>query len=123
MWLWLLSEPLLTSPKVVWPEPSPQFTSTDHGPSVPGSLNEPSEKDFEVPSSAGWSPAAVTVGATLWTVTGTVTTLESTAGELPSPVSLTLNLKRSSPAKLESGMYVTSAGLPVNVSFVCSTMP
>src|ERR671929_1415059 len=49
--------------------PSPQFTSTVHGLSAPGSVNEPRLKLWLEPSSELWSAAAVTDGGTLWIVT------------------------------------------------------
>src|SRR5919204_6969 len=61
--------PALASVNVVAAEPSPQSTLTAHGPSSPGSVNEPRLNDFDVPSSAVWSAAAVTTGATFATVT------------------------------------------------------
>src|SRR5207237_5105029 len=63
-------EPCVPWLNVVWAEPSPQLTSTDHGLSaVPGSLNEPSPKLWLSPSFELWSLGAVTVGATLVTTT------------------------------------------------------
>src|SRR5213080_4498017 len=49
--------------------PSPQSTSTVHGLSAPGSVNEPRSKLFDEPSFELWSAAAVTLGGTLWIVT------------------------------------------------------
>src|SRR3954465_703631 len=49
---------------VVGDEPSPQSTSTAHGLSEPGSVNEPSAKEWLGPSSEDWAAAAVTTGAT-----------------------------------------------------------
>src|ERR671923_1781497 len=49
--------------------PSPQFTSTVHGLSAPGSVKEPRSKLCEAPSLELWSAAAVTDGGTLWIVT------------------------------------------------------
>src|SRR4051812_40825827 len=60
---------MLEASNVVWAEPSPQSTSTDHGESGPGSSNEPRSKPFAWPSSEPWSAGAVTVGATLATAT------------------------------------------------------
>ena len=55
---------------VEWGFPSPQFTSTAHGPSfAPGSEKLPSEKLFGLPSVPVWSAAGETEGATLATVT------------------------------------------------------
>src|SRR5881397_1562397 len=48
---------------------SPQFTSTVHGLSAPGSVNEPRSKLCDAPSFELWSAAAVTDGGTLWIVT------------------------------------------------------
>src|SRR5918911_1633189 len=49
--------------------PSPQFTSTVHGLSAPGSVNEPRSKLCALPSLELWSADAVTLGGTLWIVT------------------------------------------------------
>src|SRR3954454_3263965 len=67
---------------IVCVEPSPQSTSTLHGASGPGSVNEPRLMLVEAPSLAFWSAGAVTVGATLATST-TWTDSESVA-EAPS---------------------------------------
>ena len=49
---------------------SPQSMSTDHGSSLtPGSLNEPRLKACAAPSFEDWALGAVSVGATLSTVT------------------------------------------------------
>ena len=68
--VWLPSEPTSDAVKVVCVEPSPQFTSTDQSASGPGSLKEPSEKEWLSPSFELWSAAEVTLGATLatWTI-------------------------------------------------------
>src|SRR3954447_16761492 len=63
------SEPVSVMLNVACDEPSPQSTSTAHGESGPGSVNEPSAKDFDAPSFAFWFAGAVTVGATLATAT------------------------------------------------------
>ena len=69
MWLCEPSEPVAVFEKVVCGEPSPQSTSTDHGLSAPGSLNEPRSKLCAAPSSELWFAAAVTDGGTLFTIT------------------------------------------------------
>ena len=63
--------------------PSPQVTETAHAPSsVPGSANEPRVNALAVPSFALWLAGAVTVGATLATVTVNVA--------VPTPPSLSV---------------------------------
>src|SRR3954470_12144768 len=62
-------EPVSVMLKVACDEPSPQSTSTAHGESGPGSVNEPSAKDVEAPSFAFWFAGAVTVGLTFATAT------------------------------------------------------
>src|SRR5919206_404301 len=56
--------------------PSPQFTSTVHGLSAPGSVKEPRSKLCDAPSSELWSAAAVTDGGTLLIVTDCVYSVE-----------------------------------------------
>src|SRR5438874_1842580 len=62
------SEPVVFWLKVVCAEASPQFTSTAHGASGPGSANEPRLKFVLAPSVELWSAGAVTVGGTLATL-------------------------------------------------------
>src|SRR3954453_4619949 len=50
VWLFEPRLPVLPALNVVWVGPSPQSTSTDHGASGPGSVKEPSAKDFAAPS-------------------------------------------------------------------------
>src|SRR5919204_714655 len=73
---------------------SPQFTSTVHGLSAPGSVNEPRSKLLLWPSSALWSAAAVTLGGTLWIVTECVYSLTppSLSRILPLTVRVPLSL-------------------------------
>src|ERR687884_451847 len=54
---------------------SPQLTSTVHGLSAPGSVNEPRSKLCAAPSLEPWSAAAVTDGGTLWIVTPALSSL------------------------------------------------
>ena len=54
--------------KVVSAVPSPQFTVTVQGLSLPGSVKEPRVNDLLVPAVAVWLAGAVTTGATLLTV-------------------------------------------------------
>src|SRR5437867_2206225 len=61
------SGPVLVMLNVVCVVPSPQFTSTDHGLSAPGSLKLPRLNDARAPSLATWFAGAVTVGVTLFT--------------------------------------------------------
>ena len=63
------SEPVDVWLKVVCAELSPQATSTAHGPSGPGSVNEPRLKLADVPSVPFWSAGAVMLGGTFATVT------------------------------------------------------
>src|SRR5438477_13183384 len=69
--MWLLAPRL----RVVWELnvvcalPSPQSTSTFHGASGPGSMNEPRLNEALEPSFDDWLAAAVMVGATLAIVT------------------------------------------------------
>src|ERR1051326_8984931 len=63
--------------KVAWALPSPQFTSTAHGESAPGSEKEPRSRVFDVPSSAFWLTGGVTEGGTFDTVTLNVVCPES----------------------------------------------
>src|SRR5204862_4397428 len=63
------SEPVAVFENVVCAEASPQSTSTAHGLSAPGSVNEPRLKVADVPSFAFWSAGAETDGLTLLTVT------------------------------------------------------
>ncbi len=60
---------MLLALKTVLDVPSPQATVTCQGLSAPGSVKEPSVKDLLAPSLAVWAAGAVTVGATLLTVT------------------------------------------------------
>ena len=62
MWLRLPSDPVVAALKVVCEDPSPQLTSTAHGLSGPGSVNDPSVNDVAAPSFAVWSDGAVTDG-------------------------------------------------------------
>ena len=80
--------------KVVCALPSPQLTSTDQGPSSPGSVKEPSAKEWLSPSFELWSAAAVTRGATLftWTVAVYSETPPSLSRILPLTVRLPLSL-------------------------------
>src|SRR5436190_10588419 len=54
---------------MVWALPSPQFTSTAHGESAPGSEKLPRVKLAEPPSLEAWSAGPVTLGATFLTAT------------------------------------------------------
>ena len=78
VWDCELSTPWDPALNVVWKLPSPQFTSTPHGPSfAPGSLKLPREKLFEAPSVPVWSAGGETDGATLATMTLKVAEPES----------------------------------------------
>src|SRR5918911_4472334 len=77
MWLLEPSAPCEAALKVVCGEPSPQSTSTDHGPSfTPASENEPRSKLCAAPSSELWLAAAFTDGARLFTITLVVYSLK-----------------------------------------------
>src|SRR2546428_630417 len=62
------SDPMPATLNVVCVVLSPQFTSTAHGLSGPGSLKLPRLNDARAPSLAAWFAGAATVGATLFTV-------------------------------------------------------
>ena len=89
--------PAFASVKVVSAEPSPHSTFTAQGPSSPGSVNEPRLNDFDVPSLAVWSAAAVTTGATFATVTLKVL-LSDGVGAVPASETVTLTVYSPSSA-------------------------
>ena len=88
---------MLVASNVVWVEPSPQSTSTAHGLSGPGSRKRAKVDDFEAPSSAAWSAAAVTLGATLATAT-TCTDSESVSLAPSESVTLIFTLAVAGPS-------------------------
>ena len=93
MWLCIPSEPGADLLKLVSVEPSPQSTSTDQSASGPGSVKEPSAKEWFSPSFELWSAAAVTLGATLVTCTATVAYPESwSAGSASCSVTVTVTV-------------------------------
>jgi hypothetical protein len=82
VWFWAVMARLEAAPadvtlNVACVVLSPQFTSTAHGLSYPGSLKVPSVKLLLVPSSAAWLTGAVTVGGTLFTWTDVVYLVEA----------------------------------------------
>src|SRR5919199_5533255 len=87
-----------------WLEPSPQSTSSAHGLSGAGSVNEPRAKDFEAPSDAVSSAGAVTVGATFLTVTEVVYSV--------APSSLSMIRPRTVYVPLSANVHCAEAAAP-----------
>src|SRR5919204_4624531 len=62
VWLWAGIVPGALIAKTVGKLPSPQSIETDHSASEPGSLNEPTLKEWLAPPFAGWFAPGVPVG-------------------------------------------------------------